>query len=138
MEKSCGAVVYTKNKERLLYLILKSVAHNHWSFPKGHVEGTETEQETAIREITEETGLEVLLNDFFRQEIYYSPKPRVKKTVVYFIGEAKHQHVMLQVEEIAHYQWLSYEEALAQITFENEKAILMTAHSYLKQLHASI
>ena len=50
-EKSCGAIIYNKNKEVLI------VKHNagHWDFPKGHVEENETEIQTAIREVKEET-----------------------------------------------------------------------------------
>jgi 8-oxo-dGTP pyrophosphatase MutT (NUDIX family) len=55
-EKSCGAVLFTGNKERN-YVLVKSATNNSWGLPKGHVENNETEQETALREIMEETGV---------------------------------------------------------------------------------
>ena len=57
-EKSCGAVIIKNNK----VLVLQQVA-GHWGFPKGHVEKGETEVETAIREIKEETNLDVEINE---------------------------------------------------------------------------
>ena len=59
-EKSCGAIVYRKSHGNIEILLIKHVNSGHWSFPKGHVEGTETEIETAKREIKEETGYEVI------------------------------------------------------------------------------
>ena len=57
-EKSCGAVVLRKNQGRLQVLLIKHINGGHWAFPKGHVERGETEEQTALREIKEETGLE--------------------------------------------------------------------------------
>lgn len=55
-EKSCGAIVIEDGKVLL-------VKHNagHWDFPKGHVEEGETEFETAIREVKEETNIDIKL-----------------------------------------------------------------------------
>ena len=62
-EKSCGAIVYRKSHGNIEILLIKHVNSGHWSFPKGHVEGTETEVETAKREIKEETAIDVLIDD---------------------------------------------------------------------------
>lgn len=67
-EKSCGAVVYTFHQGYPFYL-LEYMQKGHVSIPKGHVEENETEEETAVREIREETGLEVKLDTVFRHEI---------------------------------------------------------------------
>jgi 8-oxo-dGTP pyrophosphatase MutT (NUDIX family) len=45
--------------------------------------------ETALREIREETGLTVSLQEGFRHSVVYYPKPGVRKQVVYFLGEPK-------------------------------------------------
>lgn len=87
-EKSCGALVYRYEGDRLMLLLLRHRHGGHWSFPKGHVEGEETETETALREIREETGLSVSLREGFRHTVEYYPKPGVRKQVVYFLGEA--------------------------------------------------
>ena len=56
VEKSCGAVVFTREGGEVRYVIIQSL-EGYYGFPKGHMEGSETEQETALREIREEVGL---------------------------------------------------------------------------------
>ena len=88
LEKSCGALVYRRNREQIELLLIKNRYGGHWSFPKGHVEGRETEVQTALREVKEETGLDISLQSGFRHAVEYFPRPNVKKQVVYFLGEA--------------------------------------------------
>lgn len=64
-EKSCGALVYRKYHGNTEILLIKHLNSGHWSFPKGHVEEGETEVETAIREIKEETGIDVMIDQSF-------------------------------------------------------------------------
>lgn len=85
-EKSCGAIVYRKHHGNTEILLARNIKSGHWSFPKGHMEEGETEEETARREIKEETGLDVLLDTGFRETVTYSPKRNTKKTVVYFVA----------------------------------------------------
>ena len=131
-EKSCGAVVYKFQNNQLLFLLIKSKKGHHYSFPKGHVENNETEIETALREIKEETNLDVIVDTNYRSVITYSPVENVMKDVVYFVatptGEEK---VIPQVEEVSSAKWLYYSQALKQITHENEKNVLIKAYEYL-------
>lgn len=131
-EKSCGAVVYYIHQEEILYLILK-MGHGHFSLPKGHVENAETEEETALREIFEETQLEVNLNTDFREIITYSPKPDIEKDVVFFLAEAKSQRVIPQLEEVIDFVWLNYKEAKKRLTFQKDQSVLTKAHKYLNK-----
>lgn len=62
-EKSCGAVLFTTEKGIKKFLLVES---NYFGFPKGHVEENETEQETALREIKEETGVDATINPGFQ------------------------------------------------------------------------
>ena len=55
-EKSCGAVVFLKTLEETKYLLLQYEA-GHWDFVKGNVEPEESEKETVLRELQEETGI---------------------------------------------------------------------------------
>ena len=65
-EKSCGAIVYRKSHGNTEILLIKHINSGHWSFPKGHMENGETEIETAIREIKEETSVNVMIDPTFR------------------------------------------------------------------------
>ena len=133
-EKSCGAIIYNPkpNEEGLNLLLLRHRAKGHWSFPKGHVEGSETEIETALREVKEETGLDILLRDGFRECVEYYPKPGVKKQVVYFLGYLDHeQELHRQEEEVSELGWVPLEKAHDIVTFKNDKNLIAKATKYL-------
>lgn len=53
-EKSCGCIIIGDEK-----VLLVKQTKGHWGFLKGHVEADETEVETAIREVKEETNVDV-------------------------------------------------------------------------------
>lgn len=133
-EKSCGAVIWRETSGKREYLLVqnkKPGAKGHWGFPKGHTEEGETEEQTARREIFEETGLSV--GDFvkgFRTVTHYSPVPNVEKDVVYFLAKADGD-VTVQECEIADYKWLPYKDAKATLTFDY--SILDKAESFLNK-----
>jgi bis(5'-nucleosidyl)-tetraphosphatase len=134
-EKSCGAVIFREHKDEIQYLIISHVSDGHWCFPKGHGEKKETEEETAIREVSEETGLKVKLFADFRTEISYSPKENVSKKVVFFLARVKKPVVNIQVEEISDFKWLNYEDAINRITYDGSKEVLIKADNYIKKLN---
>ena len=70
-EKSCGAVVFTRENGSIKYVIIESKS-GVFGFPKGHIEKGETEEQTALREILEETSLSVTPVDDFRLEESYT------------------------------------------------------------------
>ena len=84
-EVSCGAVVFTQQDGKTKYVIIKST-EGYYGFPKGHIESGESEEETALREIREETGLNVnIINGFRIMDEHPLPnKPHVMKRVIYF------------------------------------------------------
>jgi 8-oxo-dGTP pyrophosphatase MutT (NUDIX family) len=131
-EKSCGAVVFAKNAE-VNYLLLRYEA-GHWDFVKGNVEPNESEKDTVIRELREETGIagtEVI--DGFRERIQYFYRRQgstIQKEVVFFLVEAPTKKVELSFEHIG-YDWLNYQGALEKLTFKNAKDVLQKAHAFL-------
>ena len=133
-EKSCGALVYRYEGDRLMLLLLRHRHGGHWSFPKGHVEGEETETETALREIREETGLSVSLREGFRHTVEYYPKQGVRKQVVYFLGEAPADaKIVRQEEEISELHWVEWSQAVEAVTFKNDRNLLNFAWEYLTE-----
>lgn len=130
-EKSCGAIIYRKYHGNTEILLIKSVKSGHWSFPKGHVEEGETEEETANREIKEETGLDVLLDTGFRETVTYSPKRNTKKTVVYFVGMATSHDLVPQKDEIAEIKWLEIGQAQNVLSYDNDRIIVNKAKGFI-------
>ncbi|NLA99671.1 MAG: NUDIX domain-containing protein [Methanomicrobiales archaeon] len=134
-ERSCGAVVVRRDTD-LQYLILQYGA-GHWDLVKGHGERGESEKETVLRELEEETG--ITRAEFipgFREVVHYFFQRRahtVYKEVVYYLIETPEERVTLSDEHVA-YRWLPYNEALQQITFGNSRKIVDEAHKHLAAL----
>ena len=118
-EKSCGAIVIEDGKVLL-------VKHNagHWDFPKGHVEEGETEFETAIREVKEETNIDIKIEKENRYISEYSPKEDVMKTVIYFLGEKIGGEDKPQIEEVSDVEWVDVNKAVERITHQRSKDIM--------------
>lgn len=131
-EKSCGAIVYRKSHGNIEILLIKHVNSGHWSFPKGHVEGEETEVETAAREIKEETSIDVIIDPTFRETVCYFPKRDTQKTVVYFIARARNYNFSPQEEEIAEARWVDIGYASNILTYENDKNIVNKAKAAIR------
>jgi len=133
-EKSCGALIVRNSGPETEVLLVQHQNGMHWGFPKGHVEHGETEHETALREIREETGLEVNLLDGFREEDYFSPYPGAMKTVVYFLAIPATAELTRQESEIHSLKWFSADEADKHITFPRSREILKLALAHYRTL----
>lgn len=131
-EISCGAVIARAGENGTEILLIRHKNGGHWAFPKGHVEKKETEAETALREIREETGLSVTLDTGFRHVVTYSPKPNVMKDVIYFAASPTGGHAKRQEAEVTDMRWASFEEAAALITYQNDRDVLAAFTSYYK------
>ena len=120
-EKSCGAVIYRINeKNDVRILLVKNHNGKCWTFPKGHIESGEKEEETALREIMEETGLNVEIIPGFRRISSYRPFGKIRKTAVFFLARADKSVVSMQPSEIDYYMWVSIDEALRMCRHEND------------------
>jgi 8-oxo-dGTP pyrophosphatase MutT (NUDIX family) len=132
-EKSCGAVVFVKNAE-VNYLLLNYEA-GHWDFVKGNVEPNESERDTVMRELGEETGIvDAQLIDDFRKKIDYFYRRQgavIHKEVIFFLIEARNEKIELSYEHVG-YAWLDYPRAIEKLTFKNAKNVLQKAHQFLK------
>lgn len=129
-EKSCGAVIFREDNTERTYLVLHST-RGHYTLCKGHVEGNETEHETAIREIREETGLAVSFRYGFRRVITYSPRRGHTKDVVFFLAEAGNGPLTCQPEEVADAAFLPLADALARLTHPSDRDTLAAADAFL-------
>ncbi len=118
-EKSCGAVIFDGDKVLVIHQV-----KGHWGFPKGHVEEGETEVQTAIREIKEETNLDVEIDETHRYVERYSPEEGIEKDVVFFIAKKIGGEVRVQEEEVKDTEWLLPKDAMEKLTYETSKIIL--------------
>ncbi len=132
-EKACGAVIYAHTPEGLKYLLIRSL-EGVYGLAKGHMENNETEQMTALREIREETGLDLSITDDWREsDSYYFVRNGElrQKQNVYFLAEYNNAEWKAQPEEISQICLLSLEEALEKLQFDSIKDLLKKADAYL-------
>jgi len=133
IEKSAGAVIFRKQNDAILYLLLHYEA-GHWDLAKGHIEKGENEIATIKREVDEETGLkDIKFIRGFREVIKYYFRVEGKtilKFVVFYLAETERKEIKIS-EEHKSFAWLPYQEAIKQLTFKNAKQILQKANDYL-------
>ena len=133
-EKSCGAIVIYRDGRSYKILLVRNHNGRNYSFPKGHVEKGETEQQTAIREVKEETGLDIEIIDSFREVADYCPFGKIKKRVVFFMAQTFSDKVTLQEEEIDSYIWVDLFEAHHRCTYDNDLRVIRKARENLNKL----
>lgn len=128
METSCGLVLV--NYDMLLVL---QYPQGHWDFVKGHVEPDESFEDTALRELAEETGIDTaaLIPNFQRRTQYeFTHKGAlIHKEVHWFLAETDEMIVKLSNEHIG-FLWLSWDDAMQQLTFDNSKNVLAAAKEH--------
>lgn len=125
-EYSYGAVVYQKNKDQVL-ILLERMVQGHVSLPKGHIEEGETPVECAIREIKEETNLDVDIDTSFSHTISYQPGTNIKKDVTFFLATPKSQILLPQLKEVSSLEWVDGKKAIDLLTFKSDKDTLSLA-----------
>ena len=117
-EKSCGCIIIENGK-----VLLIQQTKGHWGFPKGHVEAFETEGETAIREVKEETNLDVKIDENKRYTMEYITDKGTFKQVVLFIAKKISGDEKFQESEIKSMKWMTYEDAVKMITYDNTREL---------------
>ena len=125
-EKSCGVIVFKKENSDI-YVLLVQMNRGHWSFPKGHMNHSETEEQTSLREIKEETNLEVDILEGFRKTMTYLSDIDTMKEVVYFLAKPKSVKIQRQETEIKSISWFKFENAIDKLTYDKDKEILKQA-----------
>lgn len=132
-EYSAGAVIFRLEKGQRKYLLLH-YRHGHWGHARGHIEKGETFQQTAKREIYEETGINDLkfIPDFKILGGFISPSTkRVNKDIVYFLAKTKIERVKIDNREHSDYGWFSYDKAMKKATYINSKNLLRQAEEFI-------
>jgi 8-oxo-dGTP pyrophosphatase MutT (NUDIX family) len=132
---SSGAILFRDTRDRREYLLLKS-RPGDWEFPKGGVENGEELQQTAIREVKEEAGIQDFrLIDGFREDydyVFQANGKTIHKTVHLFIAKSYEASAELSHEHNDH-QWRDYDQAINTITQDGPREILKEAHDFLNQ-----
>ena len=132
-EFSAGGVVYKKEDKKTFILVAQHSKHHGWVFPKGLIDKGEKKEETATREVEEETGIKgKILQPLSPIKFWYVMSgEKIKKTVYYFLMEEaggdieKHDHEMEKVE------WIAPEEVADRLTYKSEKEVWNVARKLI-------
>lgn len=124
----------TPDRTTLRACFVRHAKGKHWGFPKGRSEEGEGPQETAERELVEETGLSVVR--FFPRVIreaysFEAEAGTIKKEVTYFIAEVRGDPCC-DPEEICEYTWSSFREGRNLLQFSEVTAIAKDAERFLE------
>jgi 8-oxo-dGTP pyrophosphatase MutT (NUDIX family) len=125
-EHSCGVVPLKKEGSNIYVLLIVHKGGKHWGFPKGHKDPGESDQQTAERELREETGL--VISRFLSKKPYietytfYKFHQKIHKKVSYFPAFVEGD-LVLQLDEIIDSRWILIDQAEQHLTFKEAKEI---------------
>lgn len=123
---AAGGLLWRDGSRRELALVRRR-RHEDWSLPKGKVDGDETLQETAAREVEEETGLRPRVLEF-AGETFYRVQGRPKSVLFWHMEPKVDEPVMTpDAEEVERVVWLPVEEALHRLSYEGERELVRRA-----------
>lgn len=133
-EESFGIIPLSKKKGYWEVFIIQHHRGGYWGFPKGHAEPNESSHEAAVRELKEETNLDlahlIQKDPLLEQYSFMMEGKRVFKKVLYFIAEVEGT-VSLQKKEIYDGKWLPIPDALNRVTHQEGKEILKKVEKIL-------
>ena len=131
-EISCGAIVYKKINNKTYFLIIQNINSKSFGFPKGHLEKDETLKEAAIREVLEETGIniEIISEKHYTSSykfVAFWNNEEIDKEVHIFLAKAINTNITHQKEEVLSAVWLEEDEVLDLLTYANDREIFEKA-----------
>ena len=136
-EESFGIIPLRNGAAGWEVFLIQHARSRYWGFPKGHGEEGESPEEAAIRELKEETNLDVvryLQKSPLEEQYYFRMEGRqVFKKVFYFVAEVSGD-VILQKDEVQNGIWVPFSEAPDKVTHVEGKTILAQVEKILAKL----
>lgn len=133
---SAGGVVWRSKGDDLIEIVLCGRrSESLWGLPKGTPDPGETIEQTALREVEEETGLQVRIGERVGTIEYWftAGGVRVHKRVHHWLMEPVGGDVSAHDHEFDDVEWLEIGEAKARATYENERRMIEEADRLLRK-----
>lgn len=138
-QHSAGGVVFKKKGERIEVALILRDNKTKWCLPKGQVEKGESPEDTARREIKEETGLEgELLQELNTIHYFFSSKEentRFSKTVNFYLFRYTSGNVEEHDWEVDSVEWVEIDEAIKRLTYKSEKETMEKAKRIIQKIY---
>ena len=140
-EFSAGGIVFKKERGKIYILVSQHSQHLGWVFPKGLIGDKENnkrekKEETAVREVGEETGAEAEIIKQIEPVTYWYvwEGEKTKKTVYYFIMKHTGGDITKHDYEMSAVEWLPEDKVLARLTYKSDKDAYKEALPLIKEL----
>lgn len=137
-EISSGGVVYRKRSGRVDVALISVGEPPRWQLPKGVVDRGEKPEETAVREVREETGVQGSIVapldriGYWYQRSENGERVRVRKFVHFYLLRYSSGNVRQHDNEVLEARWIPLDEAEAMLAFASERAVLAEAAKALR------
>lgn len=138
-EFSAGGVVFKKEDNQIYILVSQHSQHHGWVFPKGFIgdkiEG-ESKEDTALREVEEETGAIGKILEPLTPVTYWYQMDGIKrrKTVYYYIMKYVSGDITKHDWEMENVEWLPMDEVEGRLTYDSDKKVWKEAQEIIKNL----
>lgn len=143
-EFSAGGIVFRRKKNKVEWLVCQHSQHKGWVFPKGligdNIKGEKSE-ETAVREVEEETGVKgKIITKLPKPATYWYVWEGEKrfKTVYYFLMEYVSGDIKNHDHEMSIVEWLPTQEVLDKLTYKSDKKAFEEALVVFKNLETKL
>jgi len=124
---SAGGVVWDPDGKKVLLIQVENLQGRRvWTFPKGHPESGESQKETALREVTEETGWACeIIKPLLRVQYFYTHKEvTFHKFVQWYLMKPVEKVGDFQASEVLDSKWIDLKEAEDLISYTTDKELL--------------
>ena len=133
-EQSAGGVVVRRFNGAWQFVAIRPWKRTDvWALPKGHLDGRETAEQAALREVREETGLRTQLDEHLGEVDYWfrADGTRIHKTVHFFLLHWQSGSPMPQRGEVEEVKWVDVERVHDVLTYPGEQQLVLKAAELL-------
>lgn len=136
-EPTAGGIVFRRDKDGAVEILLIQDSKDRWTIPKGHIEEGETAQQTAKREIGEEAGLHnvEVLNWLGKIHFRYRriDKLVLMTTQIYLVKALGDTNAIQKEEWMNDIKWFKFHDALDVIEYEDIGKLMLLAMKKIRQ-----
>ncbi|TAL58630.1 MAG: NUDIX domain-containing protein [Bacteroidetes bacterium] len=133
LQFSAGGIVFKKSGDKTEILISQHSQHHGWVFPKGLIAEKETKEQTALREVKEEAGVNGKIIRALNPVTYWyvAEGEKIRKTVYYFLMEYASGDIVKHDYEMEAVEWLPENKVEERLTYESDKIVWKEAKQFI-------